>query len=106
MDCEQLALHDGAEVGDPATPVSVVAGGGEQLTLANLEGSELVGANPLTLLSDQTLRETQLSIALLCLRSRSVTRRKHSEKACALLTVLKLEGDRRGIENAHAPYRA
>ena len=62
--------------------------------------------NPLTLLSDSQLLDVQLTVALLCLRTKSAVRAKHSTKACSLLTILQLEGDRRGIPNKQPPYRA
>ena len=62
--------------------------------------------NPLRLLTDQQLLDTQLSVALQCLRSRSSVRKKHSEKTCVLWQILNLEGDRRGIQNKQPPYTA
>ncbi len=62
--------------------------------------------NPLTLLSNDELLANQLSIALLCLRSKGALRRKHASHACALMSVLQFEGDRRGIKNVQKPYKA
>lgn len=62
--------------------------------------------NPLLELDDNTLRNAQTMLALVCLRSKSVTRRKHAVHACALLRVLQIEGDRRGTTNPGPPWKA
>ena len=61
---------------------------------------------PVALVSDIDLDAMQITLGLLCSRSKSVTRKKHSTKACSLLSVLQLEADRRNRPRVPSPYRA
>jgi hypothetical protein len=62
--------------------------------------------NPLQLLTDQELYDSQLMLALACGRNKAVTHNKHRTKACALFDVLALEAGNRGRPSPQWPYRA
>lgn len=65
-----------------------------------------VAADPLAMLSDQQLFDTQLSLALACGRSRSALRDKHKAKLCFLFQVLVVEANKRGKQSPRPPYSA
>jgi len=62
--------------------------------------------NPLSLLSDKTLYDTQIMLAIACGRSHSSLTRKRRQYFCNLQQVLKVESDLRGVPHPVAPYHA
>jgi len=73
-----------------------------------LEAALLTGGsfNPLSLLDDEELWNTQLMLALACARSHSSLTRKRRQFFCLLQQVLKVESDLRGVPAPSAPYHA
>lgn len=62
--------------------------------------------NPLTMLDDQSLADSQLALALACGRSKSSLKQKHRQKFCFLMQALKAEADQRGTPTPVPPYKA
>jgi hypothetical protein len=62
--------------------------------------------NPLDLLSDEVLFNTQLTLALGCGRAKSALKGKHKTNICFLLTVLSVEANNRGKPSPQPPYSA
>ena len=62
--------------------------------------------NPLELLDDNQLYQTQLALDLACGRAKSVLRRKHRVTLCFLGTALGAEADRRGKSSPTPPFSA
>jgi hypothetical protein len=63
-------------------------------------------SDPLSLLSDQQLFDTQLSVALACGRAKGSLRDKHRTRFCFLLSVLTVEAQKRGRPSPQPPYSA
>lgn len=62
--------------------------------------------NPLSQLTDQQLFDTQLTLILLCQRSKSALRQRHRTFVCGLTSILQLEADNRGKPSPQWPYKA
>jgi hypothetical protein len=62
--------------------------------------------DPLSLLSDQQLFDTQLTIALGCGRAKAAVKGKHRANLCFLFVALAAEADKRGKPTPQAPYVA
>jgi hypothetical protein len=65
-----------------------------------------VAANPLSVLSDVELFDTQVMLALACGKARTVLKKKNREKLCFLFTVLVLEANNRGKPSPTPPFHA
>lgn len=62
--------------------------------------------NPLSILSNEQLYLTQLSLALHCGRSRSSLKGKHREVVCQLFEITKIESRNRNVPSPAPPYKA
>jgi hypothetical protein len=63
-------------------------------------------ANPLVLLSDGQLYDTQLILALACGRAHTILKVKNRDKLCFLFTLLAIEATNRGKPSPQAPFHA
>jgi hypothetical protein len=57
-------------------------------------------------LTDQQLFDTQLSVILLCQRSKGGLRNKHRIYVCGLTSILAVEANNRGKPSPQWPYKA
>jgi hypothetical protein len=65
-----------------------------------------MAADPLSLLNDSDLYDTQLILALACGRAHTILRKQHRDRLCFLFTLLNLEAGNRGTPVPSPPYHA
>lgn len=58
------------------------------------------------LLTNQSLFDTQLTLAIACGRSKSVLRKRHRVHVCTLAEILQFEANRRDQPSPQWPYKA